>query len=84
MTMEEQKKQENIDVNGLISQNRVLYEQLMEARRILAYKRLDYLFKVMEYRAAFDSDFLIKCIEEIQETIMPKEKEEDTEEDTEK
>lgn len=81
--MEEQKKQENIDINALISQNRAMYEQLIEARRMMAYKRLDYLFKVMEYRAAFDGDFLIKCIEEIQETLMPKEPEENTETNTE-
>lgn len=41
-----------------------LEEQLM-------YKRLDYLFKVVEHGGSFDMEFVQKCSEEIEAALVP-------------
>lgn len=51
-----------------------LYMQNQELQAGLMFKRLDYLFKTLEYYSLLESDFVKKCAKEIQEilTIEPK------------
>lgn len=65
---------ENI-AHQLSEQAKQLYTQLQEANMVNLFKRLDYLFKVIDNRAAFDEEFLEKCKSEIVElmTINPQE-----------
>lgn len=61
-----------------------LQQQNMQLRRALneqdytnAFKRLDYLFKVMEFAHMFSEDFVQKVADEIENTIsLPADKEE--------
>ena len=73
----------------LSEQTRQLYEQLQKANLTNMFKRLDYLFKVVENAHMFSEDFVKQCTEEIVDTITlpdPKDteqSEESTEEVTE-
>lgn len=73
----------------LSEQTRQLYEQLQKANLTNMFKRLDYLFKVVENAHMFSEDFIKQCTEEIVDTITlpdPKDteqSEESTEEVTE-
>jgi hypothetical protein len=58
----------------LSQQNKQLYGKLQEANMFNIFKRLDYLFKVVENASAFSSDFVVKCVEEIEGTITLPEK----------
>ena len=49
----------------LSEQSRNLYQKLQEADLTYMFKRLDYLFAVVENREAFPNDFTDKCIKEI-------------------
>lgn len=49
----------------LSEQSRSLYQRLQEADMTNLFKRLDYLFAVVENRDAFPDDFVKKCIDEI-------------------
>lgn len=51
--------------------NNQLYQQLMSANIANLYKRLDYLFKVVENKETFDSDFTASCVEEIKQIMTP-------------
>ena len=53
----------------LSDQNRQLHADLAKAQETGFFKRLDYLFKVVEDVDAFSFDFYTKCVQEI-ETIM--------------
>ena len=53
----------------LSEQVRQLYSQLQKSNLNNMFKRLDYLFKVVENGHIFDQDFTNKCIDEI-ENIM--------------
>lgn len=59
---------ENV-AHQMSEQSRVLYMKLQEANMTNTFKRLDYLFKVVENSHAFNNGFVDKCISEI-ETIM--------------
>ena len=65
----EKKKFSYEELNDIASQlsqqNQQLYAQLQRVNMTNAFKRLDYLFKVVEFSAMFDSDFVIKCTDEI-------------------
>lgn len=91
--MEENKQEKTQEVKKLT------YEQLetvatqlsaqnTELRKLLqeitgAQKRLDYLFKVLEYCSLFSTDFINECIAEIEQLIrIPKEETETKEETT--
>lgn len=56
-------------VDQLATQNRALREQVMHLSNEASYKRMDYLFKVIEYNEMFSGDFISKCISEIQEAL---------------
>lgn len=65
----------------LEQQNQYLLKQLYQANQTSMFKRLDYLFKVLEFEATIkDSEFVNNCIAEIKEAItIPEETEETAE-----
>lgn len=66
-------------VEALKSQNAQLIYQLQGANLNNMFKRLDYLFKVVENAAMFDEAFVDQCVAEIKELMIPPEAEEKTE-----
>lgn len=58
-------------IEALKSQNAQLMYQLQNANLSNMFKRLDYLFKVVENAAMFDEVFVDKCIAEIKELMTP-------------
>lgn len=60
----------------LSEQNRQLFAKLQELNIANMFKRLDYLFKVIENGHMFKQDFLEKCIAEIESLITVPEQEE--------
>lgn len=77
----EKKKFSYEELNDIASQlsqqNQQLYAQLQRVNMTNAFRRLDYLFKVVENGALFTPEFLDNCISEIEESLTIKE--EDTE-----
>lgn len=67
----------------LSEQSRNLYQRLQDVDMSNLFKRLDYLFAVIENRAAFPEDFIKSCTDEIIFS-MTVPKEEETKEKTEK
>lgn len=63
----------------LSNQNRQLYNELQKANMTNAFKRLDYLFKVIENRSAFNAEFVKECVSEIELTISIPESENESE-----
>jgi hypothetical protein len=59
----------------LSNQSEMLYMKLQEANMTNAYKRLDYLFKVLENEVSFKEDFVEKCAKEIVEIMTIPEEE---------
>lgn len=55
----------------LSQQSQQLYARLQQADMTNMFKRLDYLFKVVENGPMFSNEFLDMCVAEIQETITP-------------
>lgn len=56
---------------ALRSQNAQLIHQLQNANMNNLFKRLDYLFKVVENAAMFDETFVDQCTAEIKELMTP-------------
>ena len=77
----EKKKFSYEELNDIASQlsqqNQQLYAQLQRVNMTNAFRRLDYLFKVVENGALFTPEFLDNCVSEIEESLTIKE--EDTE-----
>lgn len=72
---------ENV-AHQLSEQNRQLFAKLQELNMANMFKRLDYLFKVVENGHMFKQDFLEKCVAEIESIItIPKQEEESEVED---
>lgn len=63
----------------LSEQARTLYQKLQEANLTNMFKRLDYLFAVVENKDAFPDEFTKKCIEEIVTSMTLEEKAEEAE-----
>lgn len=68
--------------NALVEENQQLKARLQQAVEKLkeysdfsAFKRLDYLFKVVESSSAFTPEFVVTCVEEIEACMYPKEEE---------
>ena len=62
----------------LSEQSRALYQQLQEANLTNAFRRLDYLFAVLDKSNFFSEDFVKKCSGEIVEMLtIPEKSEED-------
>lgn len=69
---------ENV-AHQLSEQSKQLYMKLQAANMTNMFKRLDYLFKVVENGHMFKEDFLNKCISEIEELMtVPEEDTTDT------
>lgn len=69
---------ENV-AHQLSEQSKQLYMKLQAANMTNMFKRLDYLFKVVENGHMFKEDFLNKCISEIEELMtVPEEDTVDT------
>ena len=71
--MEEKKKLsyeelENV-AHQLSEQSRQLYAKLQQSELNNVYKRLDYLFKILEFRSCFEDSFINKCVNEIEEIM---------------
>ena len=66
---------ENI-AHQLSEQNRQLFTKLQELNMANMFKRLDYLFKVVENGHMFKQDFVEKCIAEIESLMTVPEQEE--------
>ena len=69
---------ENV-AHQLSEQAKQLYTQLQAANMTNMFKRLDYLFKVVENGHVFNQEFLNKCVAEIEEHITIPEEVEETE-----
>ena len=54
------------DIAGLKSMNNQLLMQLQQINMSNLFKRLDYLFKVVEFREVFNADFAKRCADEIE------------------
>ena len=65
----------------LSEQARQLYSQLQKSNMTNMFKRLDYLFKVVENGHIFKQNFFEKCIAEIEELMTVPEVEEDNKEE---
>lgn len=66
---------ENV-AHQLSEQLRQLYAKLQEANMANMFKRLDYLFKVVENAHAFSEEFAAKCVAEIEDLMTVPESEE--------
>lgn len=69
---------ENV-AHQLSEQNRQLFAKLQELNMANVFKRLDYLFKVVENGHMFKQDFLEKSITEIESLMTVSEQEEEPE-----
>lgn len=71
----------NNAVMQLVEQNRQLNAKLGEANRMLMFRRLDYLFKCLEFAGVIkDADFIGACVDEIKAAMAgPQEEEADKE-----
>ena len=74
-------EQLNDACNQLLQQNRQLIQRSRELEQFALNKRLDYLFKIIEFNKMFSSDFVVRCTEEIeQEMTIPQEEDKQKEE----
>lgn len=78
--MEEKKEKKELSyeelktVAGQLSQqNQQLNAMLRQSNMANVFKRLDYLFKILELRSCFNSDFVIACSDEIVSMMTPAE-----------
>lgn len=78
----EEKKYTESELNAACGQ---LYQKLVKEIQLRdmtnMFRRMDYLFKVVENRAYFSSDFVGDCVEEIETALTPVEQEENTAEE---
>lgn len=75
---------ENV-AHQLSEQNKQLYTKLQEINMVNVFKRLDYLFKVLEYNHMFDEEFVTKCSTEVVDLMtVPKPEDNKDTEDTKK
>ena len=58
----------------LSSENKKMYAYISGVDRESYFKRLDYLFKIVENYAAFDEEIVSKAISEIKEMLFEKDK----------
>lgn len=67
-------EQLNEVAHQLSDQSAKLYQKLMEANQFNLFKRLEFLFKVVELKDNFDVNFVAKCTTEIEQLItLPEE-----------
>ncbi len=73
-------EQLNDACNQLWQQNKELAVRNKELTQFAMHKRLDYLFKVLEFSKDFSSDFVGTCAKEIEEAMTIPQQEEKPEE----
>lgn len=74
-------EQLNDACNQLLQQNRQLIQRTRELEQFALNKRLDYLFKIIEFNKMFSSDFVVSCTEEIEQAMtIPQEEDKQKEE----
>lgn len=74
-------EQLNDACNQLLQQNRQLIQRCRELEQFALNKRLDYLFKIIEFNKMFSSDFVVSCTEEIEQAMtIPQEEDKQKEE----
>lgn len=66
-------------VSQLQQQNKYLAEQFVKNQDERLYKRIDYLFKVIENNNVFGIDFVNKCVEELEAILTIPEEQQATE-----
>lgn len=64
------------EINGLKSMNNQLIMQLQQINMQNLFKRLDYLFNVLEFKGSFSVEFVDKCSKEIENYLTLPEAEE--------
>lgn len=70
-------EQLNDACNQLWQQNKQLVTRNSELEQFAINKRLDFLFKVLQYSNNFSSDFVVSCVSEIEEALtIPQSQEE--------
>lgn len=62
---------------NLSEQSKKLYDRLMEQNYQNVITRLELLFKVVENKEVFGTEFLAKCVKEIENTLTLPEKQEE-------
>lgn len=62
-------EQLEIIAHQLSEQNKQLYNKLQEVSISNAFKRLEFLFKVVENSNSFNKEFVDKCVTEIEDLI---------------
>lgn len=74
----EEKKQQKLSYEELASaasqlsqQNQQLNMMLQQANMTNTFRHLDYLFKVLQFKECFNSEFLISCVDSIVELMTP-------------
>lgn len=72
---------ENV-AHQLSEQVRQLYAKLQESNLENMFKRLDYLFKVIENAHAFNAEFISKCTSEIESLMTLPDHEDEPKEDS--
>jgi hypothetical protein len=58
--------------NELLMQNQQMYNELQKANMANVFKRLDYLFKVVEFNTSFNTEFVNSCVAEIEDMMTIK------------
>lgn len=71
---EEKLKYENNQLKAMLHNMQQQMEQMNMAN---AFRRLDYLFRVVEFKDSFSSDFVVSCVEEIEQGMTVKNEEEE-------
>lgn len=66
--------------NQLWQQNQQLIKRSRELEQFAINKRLDYLFKVIEFSNMFSSDFVVNCTSEIEQAMTIPQEEDKKEE----
>lgn len=67
--MEETKEVKKLSYEELENMCNRLYIELQNANMVNMFKRLDYLFKVVEFKNSFSKEFAEMCIREV-ESLM--------------
>lgn len=57
------------------AQAREMITQMQEMQKVIVYRRLDYLFKVLDNKDLFDAETVSKVIDEVKDTLIVNENE---------
>ena len=72
MTKKEKMSYEELEniAHQLSEQSRVLIQKLQDANMTNVFKRLDYLFKVIDMAHMFEEEFVTECVNEVKGLIQ--------------